>query len=31
MSLEQAGSENLFVKAAHDLVYSKEFEQEIVM
>ena len=30
MSLEQAQGENLFSKAAHDLVYSKQFEDEIV-
>ena len=31
MSLESAQNENLFTKAANDLIYSKEFEQEIIM
>ena len=31
MPLEQAGDQNLFQKVVTDMVYSKEFEQEIVM
>jgi hypothetical protein len=31
MDLETTNNEGLFHKAVHDLVYSKEFEQEIVM
>jgi len=31
MNLENAGSENLFSKMAQDLVYSKQFEQEVIM
>ena len=31
MALESAQSENLFQKAATDLIYSKEFEQDIIM
>ena len=31
MGLESAQNENLFAKSANDLIYSKEFEQEIIM
>lgn len=31
MALESAQSENLFHKATTDLIYSKEFEQDIIM
>ena len=31
MSLESAQNENLFAKSANDLIYSKEYEQEIIM
>ena len=30
MNLEQAENQNLFAKAAHDLVYNKQFEEEII-
>ncbi len=31
MNLENIGQENLFSKLSHDLVYSKQFEKEVVM